>query len=117
MSAENVDLTYTHPKTGKFVVGNPGGGKPKGVKNKATIYRDAFLAIADSKGLTPEELEAKLEEVGVDKALDGNFQFYNELRERQYGKVVQRNENVNVNANLDKLPEDERNKIKDLLNG
>ena len=26
---QNVDKTYTDPETGKFVVGNPGGGRPK----------------------------------------------------------------------------------------
>lgn len=26
----NVEKTYTDPKTGKFVEGNPGGGRPKG---------------------------------------------------------------------------------------
>ena len=96
--------------------GNP-AGRPVGAKHKSTLYREAFISIANSKGLTPEELEDKLEEVGIDKALEGNFNFYNELRERQYGKVVQRNENVNVNANLDKLQEKDKDKISDLLNG
>lgn len=27
---ENVDKTYTDPVTGKFIPGNPGGGRPKG---------------------------------------------------------------------------------------
>jgi len=29
-TTKNVKKTYTDPKTGKFVEGNPGGGRPKG---------------------------------------------------------------------------------------
>jgi len=30
ITKKNVEKTYTDPKTGKFIQGNPGGGRPKG---------------------------------------------------------------------------------------
>ncbi|MDE1971175.1 MAG: hypothetical protein KGI50_06415 [Patescibacteria group bacterium] len=46
---ENVDKTklYTHPVTGKFIKGNPGGGHPKGTQNFTTRIREALLKSAD----------------------------------------------------------------------
>ncbi len=38
---ENVEKTYTDPVTGKFIPGNPGGGRPKGsfsIKEKVRQY-------------------------------------------------------------------------------
>lgn len=38
---KNVEKTYTDPQTGKFIKGNPGGGRPKGsisIKDKIRQY-------------------------------------------------------------------------------
>lgn len=94
----------------------PGGpGRPKGLKNKSTLIREAFIAVAEAKDMSPEELDAKLEEIGIDKALKGDFRFWQEIRDRNYGKPVQRNENVNANLNIDKLPPEDKERLDGLI--
>jgi alanyl-tRNA synthetase len=65
---------------------NP-NGRPKGQRNYATIYREALAKIADSKGMTPEEIETMMEEVGLKQGLKGNFAFWKDIRDRIHGKA------------------------------
>ena len=52
---EIVDKTYTDPITGKFVKGNPGGGRPAGTRSFTTKVREALEKIAEGKDYTYEE--------------------------------------------------------------
>lgn len=46
-SKENVEKTYTDPETGKFVKGNPGGGRPKGSFSLMTRIKQYLEAHPD----------------------------------------------------------------------
>ena len=68
--------------------GNP-NGRPKGQRNYATIYREALEKIGKTRGITPEEVEVMIEEVGLYKAMKGDFAFYKDVRDRLHGKAMQ----------------------------
>lgn len=72
----------------KGVSGNP-GGRPKGQRNYATIYREALIKIGESRNMTPEEIEEEIEKVGLAKALDGDFAFQKDIKDRLHGKPSQ----------------------------
>lgn len=44
-----MENSYTDPVTGKFLPGNPGGGRPIGVKNFTTKIREAIEVVAEGK--------------------------------------------------------------------
>lgn len=67
---------------------NP-SGRPKGQRNYATIYRAALQKIAAAKNATPEEIEDMIEQTGLQKALDGDFNFSRDLKDRLHGKPRQ----------------------------
>lgn len=71
--------------------GNP-HGRRKGQRDYATIYREALIKIAEADGLTPDEIETRLEEVGLRQALENNFQFWKDIRDRIHGQPVKRTE-------------------------
>lgn len=77
------------PKTGQFLNGNSGGGRPKGQRNYATIYREALRKIAEEKGMSPEEVEEEIHTIGIKKALEGDFSFYKDTLDRLNGKPTQ----------------------------
>lgn len=68
--------------------GNP-NGRPKGQRNYATIYREALQNIAKAKGMTPDEIETYMEQVGLDKAMNGDYKFWQDVRDRIHGKPTQ----------------------------
>ena len=68
--------------------GNPKGYK-KGQRNYATIYKEAIRKIAESKNMTPEELEDLLVQSGLSKAFKGDIGFYRDNFDRLYGKPPQ----------------------------
>lgn len=117
VSQENVTKTYTDPITGKFVTGNPGGGRPKGSKSFETIYRDALRVIADTNGTDLDTVERELVETAIKKAKEGDYRFYQDIMDRLNGKPVQRSENVNANVDVNKLEQAEKDKLKELLHG
>ena len=67
---------------------NPKGRLP-GQRNYATIYRQALINIANAKGKTPEEIEEMIEQVGLDKAMSGDYNFFKDVRDRIHGKPMQ----------------------------
>lgn len=69
--------------------GNP-QGKRKGQRDYATIYREALIKIANANHKTPEEIENMMEEVGIKKALTGNFTFWKDVRDRIHGQATQK---------------------------
>lgn len=85
----NEKKTYTDPITGKFVKGNPGGGRPKGTENFSTKWYKMVDKIASQNNLTADEIDEQLLLVGYKNAKDGNFSFYSYVMDRIYGKSVQ----------------------------
>lgn len=67
---------------------NP-SGRPAGQRNYATIYREALQKLAAAKNVTPEELEDLIEQTGLGKALDGDYKFFQDIRDRIHGKPKQ----------------------------
>ena len=67
---------------------NP-SGRPKGQRNYATIYREALIKIGKTKGMTPEEVEELIEQVGLEKAMKGDFNFARDIKDRIHGKPSQ----------------------------
>lgn len=67
---------------------NP-NGRPKGQRNYATIYREAIVKIGQTKDMTPEQVEEELVRSGLDKALTGDFKFYQDTLDRLHGKPKQ----------------------------
>ena len=85
----NVVKTYTNPVTGKFVKGNPGGGRKQGSKPFAVLYREALKKIAEANGTTAEELEYEIHAMAIARARKGDFAFYRDIMDRVHGKPVQ----------------------------
>jgi len=67
---------------------NP-NGRPNGQRNYATIYREALTKIAETRNMTPEEIETLIEQVGLVNALKGDFKFWQDVRDRIHGKPKQ----------------------------
>lgn len=111
----NVEISYTDPKTGKFVPNNPGGGRKEGSKNVQTIFREAMQKIAEVDGLSAEDIELELAKVGIEKAKKGDYRYWQDIHDRLHGKAVQRTENKNLNADVHKLKEEEKQRFDDLI--
>ena len=76
----------------------PGGpGRPKGSRNFRTIQREALKKIAEARDTTPEKIEEMINEVGLLKAMKGDYNFYRDYMDRNHGKVPEKHLNVNVN--------------------
>jgi hypothetical protein len=77
----------------------PGGpGRPKGQRNYKTIQREALMKIGESRNMTLEEVEQTIQEVGLLKAMKGDYNFYRDYMDREHGKVPEKNINVNVSV-------------------
>jgi len=87
-----MDKTVEKPKErpqNKNLKTDAGPGRPLGQRNYATIYREALLNIARVEGKTLEEIETMIEQVGLEKAMKGDFAFWKDVRDRIHGKPVQ----------------------------
>jgi DNA-directed RNA polymerase specialized sigma subunit len=76
--------------TGRFVKGNPGGGRPKGTRNFETDFDEAVEEIAKENGMTKSEARKLLLKVAFRQAKDGNFNFYKDIHDRIYGKAPEK---------------------------
>ena len=81
-----VKQTYTDPITGKFVVGNPGGGRTPGSGYKQK-FEQMLQQVADEKGITRETAELELFKTAYEQAVRGNYQFFKDYVDRAYGPV------------------------------
>lgn len=79
--------TYTDPVTGKFIEGNPGGGRPLGSKNFETDFLSAVKDIAEVNKITREEAMKILLKKAFSEAKEGNFNYYKDIHDRIYGKA------------------------------
>lgn len=89
--SKNTGKNRGHENLIPFVKGKTGNpnGRPNGQRNYATIYREALKRIAEAKGKTPEEIEEMIEQVGLDKAMNGDYNFFKDVRDRIHGKPMQ----------------------------
>ena len=97
----------------QFKEGNAGGGRKQGQRNYATIYREALIKVATTKGLEADDVELALVVKGLERALKGDFKFYQDIQDRIHGKPVQ----TNLNKNIDdvELDEDEMETLDAML--
>jgi hypothetical protein len=79
--------------------GNP-NGRPLGQRNYATIYREALIKIASTNNKTPEEIEEMMHQVGLNKALKGDYAFYRDVMDRLHGKPLNK---TDVTSGGDKI--------------
>ena len=80
----------------------PGGpGRPKGQRNYKTIQREALLKIGQSRNMSLEEVEQTIQEVGLLKAMKGDYNFYRDYMDREFGKVADKNLNLNINTEIE----------------
>lgn len=93
--------TYTDPVTGKFVKGNPGGGRPKGAISFATKWERMVEKVAMQNNLTPEEIDEQLLLVGYKRAKEGDYSFYRDAMDRIHGKPLQ---HTDITTNGKDLP-------------
>ena len=84
---KNADKTYTDPVTGKFVPGNPGGGRPPGTRNFSTDFDEVVQEIADVNKISFSEARKILLRKAYAEARNGSFNFWNSIMDRYYGKA------------------------------
>lgn len=83
---EKVDRRKTMPhlfKEGQS--GNP-GGRPKGAKGFSTLFEAAVKKIAAEKKIDIKDPETELVIKAILEGLRGNYPFFRDLMDRQYGK-------------------------------
>ena len=92
-----------------------GPGRPPGQRNYKTIQREALMKIGSTLNMTLEEVETTIHEVGLKKAIKGEYNFYKDYMDREHGKVADKTVNLNLN-----VPVEPTQRLKDLakkLNG
>ena len=87
LTNDNVEKSYTDPVTGKFVKGNPGGGRPPGTRNFATDFDEVVEEIAKANNITASEARKILLRAAYSEAKNKNFPFYKDIMDRYYGKA------------------------------
>lgn len=88
------------PKTGRFLPGNPGGGRPAGSRDFATDFDEAVQEIADENGITKSQARKHLFKVAYKQAKDGNYSFYKDIHDRTYGQATAKSENTHSGSIL-----------------
>lgn len=83
-----VEKTYTDPVTGKFVKGNPGGGRPEGSRGFTNKVREALEKIAEGKNYTYEE--AFIKAILKKSIIDQDVSMMRTVWEQLDGKPLQR---------------------------
>ena len=64
-------------------------GRPKGTKNWSTVYWEALEKLADKNDTTPEELNLEILQKGILLARKGDFRFFKDIQDREYGSATQ----------------------------
>ena len=88
---QNVEKQYTDPKTGKFAVGNPGGGRPPNSSippEQLAIKKATKELIAEYKESLGESL-VLIKPVLIAKALEGDVSAIKEIHDRVMDKAKQ----------------------------
>jgi hypothetical protein len=103
-------------KKGMWKKGQSGNplGKPVGQRSYITIYREALAGLAKKKNCTPEELENIIEQVGIAKAMSGDYRFFKDFRDRVHGEAIKTNVLTGAGGK-DLIPDPESKKASDDL--
>jgi len=72
-----------------------GPGRPPGLRNYATIYREAMEMLAKKNATTVEKLEAEIIANGMIAARKGDYRFYKDNLDRLHGTATIRTDNKN----------------------
>ena len=90
MPKANGKITEEHrDENGKFLPGNPGGGRPAGSVNFATKWKKFIEKVAESNNTDFDATEQQLLAIAYKKAREGDYQFYRDIFDRVYGKPQQ----------------------------
>jgi hypothetical protein len=84
----NEEKTYTDPITGKFVVGNPGGGRPKETEQDKIVKKATKQLIEEYKEALGEALPL-IKPVLIAKAMEGDISAIKEIHDRVMDKAKQ----------------------------
>lgn len=87
-TSENQKKTYTDPITGKFIEGNPGGGRPPETEEVKLIKKARRELIEEYKDALAEALPF-LSPILVAKAMEGDVSAIRELHDRVMNKPPQ----------------------------
>lgn len=68
--------------------GNP-NGRPKGRKNWSTVYWEALAKLGEANNKTAEDIHMEIIQKGVVEARKGDFKFYKDVVDREYGQAKQ----------------------------
>lgn len=90
----NVEKSYTDPKTGKFVKGNPGGGRPPGSVSIVEGIKQKLLEVEPANKKT--YLELFLNKLFLKAIKDGNEQLMRDMINRVDGMP---NQKIDANIN------------------
>ena len=94
----------------KGVVLNP-EGRPKGSKNFETDFLEAVGKIAEANNITRVEAMEVLLRKAYSEAKNGQFNFYKDIMDRLYGKVVEKHEvDFNDKTEYEMMTDEELNK-------
>ena len=91
VTSENVEKRYTDPITGKFIEGNPGGGRPPDTLEKK-IEKKAVKQLVDEYKESLSDVLPMLSPVLKAMALAGEIQAIKEVHDRIMGKPEQKND-------------------------
>lgn len=94
-----IDGKSSRPQNANLTPGGP--GRPKGQRNYKTIQREALLKIGAVRNMTLEEVEMTIQEVGLLKAIKGDYKFYRDYMDREHGKVADKTLNLNLNVPIE----------------
>lgn len=64
-------------------------GRPLGAVSFATKWKRFVERVAESEGLTAEQIDEELLMVGLRKAKEGDYNFYRDIHDRVYGRATQ----------------------------
>ena len=91
---EKSGMKQGRDKEGRFlegVSGNP-AGRPEGTKNFSTLFKKAIEKIAKEDETTELDAEKELVLKAYREAKKGNFNFYRDLMDRNYGRPKETHE-------------------------
>ncbi len=111
-----VDIGEKQVKPGTFTPGDPRinrNGRPLGAENFRTKFLRVIEKIGKESNLTPDEVEAQLIIVGLKKAREGDYNFYRDIFDRNYGRPVQTTELTGKDGEP-LIPQESSDRIKEL---